>query len=95
MEEPKVYILRIMEGVRCVAEAPLIVHDKDAARLCWIESYGQIAGAVVGAVFSAVIAATDEKDPMIPGQAALTIQGNHSGIQLAREMPGARNGGGV
>ena len=86
MAEYPVYLLRIMEGTRCVAEAPLIVHDKDAARRCWIESFSSLAGGIIGAVYSAVIVATDEKAPQFLGQAALSIQGNHSGLQIASKL---------
>lgn len=87
----QVYVLRIMEGVRCVAEAPLIIHDKSVALRNFYEALpGALAllpGGVVGAVQNAC------SDKPTPGFTGLQLQGNHSGLQIADKLP--RNGHGA
>lgn len=86
MPESKVYLLRIMEGSRCVAEAPLIVHDKAAAQRCWLEAFGQVAHVITGAMFQMVLAACAEQEPatLLVG---IELKGAHSGLQIVRQMP--------
>ena len=86
MPESKVYLLRIMEGTRCVAEAPLIVHDKELAQRCWLEGFGQIAHGIAGAVFQMVISACAEDEPSTP-IVGINLQGEHSGLHIARRIP--------
>lgn len=87
MPDPNAYLLRIMEGTRVVAEAPLIVHDKEAARRCWLEGFGQIAHMIPGATFSMMIVGCSDQEPAVP-PVGITIQGAHSGLQIAQRLPG-------
>lgn len=86
MPESNVYLLRITEGARCVAEAPLIVHDKEAAQRLWLEGFAQIAHGIVGAVFQGMVVACAEQEPPVP-IVCLDIK-RGSGIQVVRQIPG-------
>jgi len=86
MPEPKVYLLRIMEGQRCVAEAPLIIYDKAAAQRCWLEGFGQIAQGIVGATFQMMMVACDEREPVVP-VVGISLEGAHTGLHIVRQMP--------
>lgn len=86
MAESKVYLLRIMEGTRCVAEAPLIIHDKEAAQRCWLEGFGQIAHGIAGATFQMMMMACAEEEPAIPA-VGVALEGAHSGLQVVQRVP--------
>ena len=89
-EQPQIYVLRIMEGTRCVAEAPLIIHEPTEALRNFYEALPAAAGMIAGGVIGAMQNACSEQPT--PGFVGLNVQSNHSGIQIVGEIP--RNGNG-
>jgi hypothetical protein len=59
-QEPQGYLLQIRDGGRVVAEAPLIVHDPEAAWRLFEEGFGMMAHMVVGSLYNTVRVACDE-----------------------------------
>jgi len=87
-EKSQIYVLRIMEGARCVAEAPLIIYDRDAALRNFYEALPPVVQMGAGAIIGAMQNACAEKP--VYGFVGLNLQGNHSGLQIVGELP--RNG---
>ena len=91
-EDHKVYLLRMTEAGRVVAEAPLIVYDKSVALRNFYEVLPQITAMVLPATISMIQAACAELSPSAP-VVGVKIDGNHSGLQIAGSVPKVRTNG--
>lgn len=87
MADSNLYLIQITEGTRVVAEAPLIVYDKDAALRNFYEGYPQIVAQVQGVIMGLMQAACATPSPA-QNVVGLAIQGNHSGLVIPQaELP--------
>ncbi len=74
MVEPRGYLLQIRDGSRLVAEAPLIIHDEEAAWRLFSEGFGMMAHIVAGSLYNAVRVACDSDELAKAGpQVALSL----------------------
>lgn len=75
MAEQRGYLLLIRDGSRIVAEAPLIIHDEEAAWKLFSEGFGMMAHIVVGSFYNAVRVACDgEELAKVGPQVALKLE---------------------
>lgn len=82
----EIYMMRITEAGRVVAEAKLEILDKEAAKRNFYETLPGLIPNGIGWLVQMMQLATGEAD--LPADfVGLQIAGNHSGIQLANEMP--------
>mgnify|MGYP001604828540 CR=1 FL=1 len=95
MAEQQIYLLRIMEGSRVVAEAPLIIHDPENAWQLFLEVFGAVNPNIVGGMFNAMmLACNEEMRAKLGGQPLVALQiVKPSPITLAGQMP--NNGRGI
>lgn len=86
MPDSKIYLLRIMEGTRCVAEAPLIVHEKGEALRNFYEMLPQVVQLAAPTMIAMMQGACGDAE--LPTEVSgINIQGNHSGLVLGGQLP--------
>lgn len=92
MADQMVYLLKIMEGTRCVAEAPLIIHEKTEALRNFYEALPAVAQMALPALLSMIQIACADKEPteVIIG---IRLEGNHTGLVLGGQLPQAPSNG--
>lgn len=76
MAEPqRGYLLQIRDGGRLVAEAPLLIHDEEAAWRLFSEGFGMMAHIVAGSFYNVVRVACDSEELAKAGpQVALRLE---------------------
>lgn len=86
MDGEKLYLLKIFEGATLVAEAPLIIYDKNAAMRNLLETLPSVLQQVQPAFIGMLQLACSDTD--VPSEvSAIEIKGNHSGLVLTDQLP--------
>ena len=79
MDEPKGLLLQLIADGKVVAEAPLIVHDQEAAWKLFSEGFGMMAHVVVGSLYNTMRVACDP--------AELAKAGPQTAIKMEEKTP--------
>ena len=77
MSETEVYLLRILDGSRVLAEAKLEINEPELAWKVFSESFGDICAAIPGSFYKTMLVACDEekrKHLPVQGLSAILIQ---------------------
>lgn len=86
MPDQKIFLLKIMEGTRCVAEAPLIVHEKGEALRNFYEQLPTIVQLAAPTMIAMVQMACGDKEPTAES-VGIGLQGNHNGLVIGGQLP--------
>lgn len=87
-----IYLLRITEAGRVVAQAKLEVFDKEIALRNFYETLPQLLPNMTGAVIQIMQVACSDAE--LPGDIqGIGIDGNHTGLQITGQMPGPSSNG--